>query len=364
MGVMLVLVMTSAFVAGTTATFSAGTGNSNTFQTSTLVSPGDSTSVSIRGHDVLLSWLAIDAQDRQDTGYRISKSDTNQDTFDDGGSPGCTNAVWDAASRVDYRDPDVASYTHESTHPLSFANDPPGRWFCYRIETIAPCCDPRPDEVGGSGERVWTVSGDDKPTYQLQAGMVVRSVTIVGNNSNSINTGDKILIEYNQPVDVSVTGGLPGYTTAGAAEAQYMCSQNSTPDRLWIGATTCGPATSANVSVGHIEWSLETFANPNRQWPLTFGWSSSAVATPDTTFPYDCGSSCTVLTATLGSGGTKPEPGNPEFFRPSTRSPNPIRSYWDADGDNSTITNRIPLCTDDSVTDSSCLRLYSGHSSW
>ena len=398
LALLFVLVLTSGFVAGTTATFTAGATNSNSLATGVLDSPSSGIAT-LRGDSITLSWgLMGGGVDQLDIGYRLRHQDGGQATTT-GTSPGCpaaTDVAWASATQIAHQT--VGPYTHAGigaagTRNNTISNYPEGRWVCYKVETVAPCCNPTP------GANAWTAINDLSPVHDIQVGHVIQGVTVPASdhdtttddipagpgypppyttfNNNNLSAGDRIIITFSQAVDTA---------SANAPSSTDKICNRTDFDVIWLGvpsAFNCGdfdrpPGVSnvtqdflvnlPNVKVGALD---VTTAGGNAELQTTIGWATaSGVFDIDGADGYSCTPNCTRLQIRIDSGTTG-DPATHVKFYPS-RMADALRSEHNTAGQ-SVAENaggtRYQICTPNpatitDVTDGRCYPTGTGQTNW
>jgi hypothetical protein len=340
--VMFVLLITSGFVAGTTATFTASTTNSNALATASLTQPlSGSPPSTLRGYAVELKWNLIGGEtpDTLDVGYRVRRSDT-LDPPADGADPSCVSNV-DFTNDSTPFGPNPIDHTTSNSYIDTAIGDPatfaPGRWICYQVETVAPCCTPAPDETNA-----WTAVSGTAPSYSVQLGNVVQSVKLVGNGSGNLDgdtdginsgsdTGDRFDFTFSQAIDTTNAGPITGMLVCGR-------SNTSSNDTIKFGPTSCTSNTVDDSTLGFLNLSGNTWTgSQNRSWTGTVEWQ-----------PTSCTDSCTGLRVWVTGSGTLSTPYSSGTFQPSALT-DVAPSYYQTDGNTIGGESKIQLCTTNQI---------------
>jgi hypothetical protein len=208
------------------AAFNARTKNlTNTWAMSSLGAPSGLTASPV-GHDVQLSW----SPGTNGSGYAVSG-------IENGTSSTCGSGAYSAIN------------TTVSTGYLDNGRfTPQGTWFCYRVQTSY-----------GS----WT-SVQSNPTAAAQLGVVVSSVQLInGGTAGELDSGDQIVIIFNQPMDPST----------GPASSDTVCA-SLIPSAILIASTSvlsvlCTTLESTNV--GTLNGGT---VDQNARWNATYAWNN------------------------------------------------------------------------------------------
>ena len=186
-----VLVVTSGFVAGTTATFTASTRNAgNTFTVAGIFTP-TSPSASISGTTVSFAWTNVNAGNAANAGvgYRVSRSSPLDPTDTGGTAPSCPGTGY---SQIGY----ATGSPYADSAPAGVNQ---GQYLCYQAIGVYPCCP-------ASGNIPIITSLQGAITTSQQYGYVVKSWSFTGNGDNTPTSGtDKLTINFNQDVAVSTS---------------------------------------------------------------------------------------------------------------------------------------------------------------
>jgi hypothetical protein len=248
LGVVAILVITSGFVAGTTATYTASSTNSgNEFSAAALSGPSG-LKATPSGSSVQLQWSDAVGWDNTDTGYRLSVADwqaapsTVPTTCN---TPSAFGTVG-GASTSSYVDSTLASSPH--THFVD------GRVWCYKAETIYPYPE---------SSYPW-VSQVGNPTTVVEVGHTLVGATALGDGDGILEGGtsttdgpDAFEFYFNQAID-------PGDYPTG-----YICADKSS-DRILVGVNSTTGSASCPKTGGQADSVFSGF------W-LTGGTVSSTV---------------------------------------------------------------------------------------
>jgi hypothetical protein len=234
-GIILVLVLTSGFVAGTTATFTGTTTNaSNEFAAAALSIP-TGPKVVPQGNDVKVTWTDAGTADDTGAGYRISQSDFTPQA--------ATCPAGLTYTRLGTSQSGVAGYVDTTASARTNFTD--GHVNCYLIQTSYPCCP--------EGTSPWlsqnTTSVQANPELPVVLGVTLigRSGTNVGASAGTINANDYFDFTFNQPIDITAAK-FP-------SAADTICTDPaSATESIWIGlngtSTTACPGTGDTVFKG------------------------------------------------------------------------------------------------------------------
>ncbi|HVU76159.1 MAG TPA: hypothetical protein VHC67_01160 [Gaiellaceae bacterium] len=243
------LLFGSGVVGNTLASFSAETTNkASAFADGWLGAPG-SPSVSVSGYDARLTWTPTATGPLG--GHKIYG-------VDNGTSSSCTGAAYADLAAAGLTAASAA-YT-DANRGSGSAN---GDWYCYEVLS-----------TGGAAVPNWSTPAT-LPAIQL--GLVAKTVTVTGNNSGGINSGDKIAFTFNQPP------ASPGNVT--------VCAFKS-PSVLLIGDTHAGGCNTASDTYSIAK--LSTTASIGQSRSFT---GSSAVVGSTLTITIGTGSAASVGTS-------------------------------------------------------------------
>jgi hypothetical protein len=235
LGVMVVLVLTSAFVAGTTATFtSTATNGSNEFAAAALASPTLPFTAEPKGNDVQLNWTNASGTDSTGAGYRLSVTDWQAAPNSVPTTCGASSPVY---TKVGNAQSGVSGQGFLDTGASARANFADGRLVCYLAQTAYPCC-----SGGNEGANAWLSQNSvsqSNPVVVANLGMTLVSFTSGnGNTSGGLRPTDWFEFTFNQPISNPVT------------TAQTVCA-DGTDEEILIGLDGSGnncPQTSGSPS--------------------------------------------------------------------------------------------------------------------
>jgi hypothetical protein len=220
----IVLVTGASQWKGTEATSTSQVRNpANLFATTALYAPTNLTAAP-SGHLVNLSWTAGSNGD----GYAVQG-------VANGSSSNCSGASFaDAATTTATSYTDAGRYT------------PQGTYFCYRVRTT----------LGAT----WT-SQLSNPVAAAQIGFVAASVALSnGGTAGSLDTGDRIVVTFNQAVDTT-TGPASGSTVCASSTGVVLASTRTTGTCLASETPTVGTLSGVPVSA-------------SARWSATYTWST------------------------------------------------------------------------------------------
>lgn len=208
---------------GTDAVVNARVGNpGNALATSALYGP-TGLSASVAGHLVVLGWNP----GQNGSGYAV-------EGVANGSSSSCAGASF----------ADVGS-TAETTFTDAERFEPQGTFYCYRVKTTYGTA--------------WTSVGGN-PRVAAQIGFVATSTTLTnGGVAGTLDTGDRIVVRFNQPVDPS-TGPQPSET---------VCATSSGVVALGSSTTTGPCSATETTSVGTLSGGTVT---SGARWNATYTW--------------------------------------------------------------------------------------------
>ena len=173
------------------ATFTRGVAASQSISTRSLVAP-TALGATPSGHNVVLGWTAGSGG----SGYAVSG-------VNNGTSSSCAAATFSAVG---------TSATTAYTDTGRFT--PQGTYFCYKATTTYG---------------TWS-SQTANPTAAAQLGVVAQSVVLTnGGTANRIDSGDKIVVTFNQPIT----------TTTGPPTGDNVCT--ATTGSIALGSTGSAP---------------------------------------------------------------------------------------------------------------------------
>jgi hypothetical protein len=230
-GLVVILVLTSAFVAGTTATFTASTTNpNNNFATTALRAPTGAAVTGV-GDDMKITWTAP-ATFTPD-GYRITEKDHGAALPSNLAAPTSCSSV---TSGYDSNEVGLLAHhdvptTHTFTDLLSLgthANHLDGRLWCYRVQSRTPCC------VTGSSAWLSQTSGN-QTGYSIAQGTYGMTLTAFSSThvagvrgdtggTGKLNPNDYFDFTFSQPMDT------------GTAPSGSICVRGTSPGQgVYIG---------------------------------------------------------------------------------------------------------------------------------
>jgi hypothetical protein len=248
-----ILVLTSGFVAGTTASFTGTvTHKASVFAVAALSSPTNAAGV-MKNTSMEVTWSPVLATvENAGAGYLVNRKDLGAPSAT-GTSPGCaTGGFSNIGSTLG------SPYTDATAN--SFAQ---GRYICYEIQTVYPCT----GTPCNQGTNPWLSQGSN-PIVALQTGYV--AATLSSTNGATLNTfkqSDTLTINFNQAVD----------TTTVPSSGLSICS-NATGNYLRIGSTnvttstTCDAANDATVVFGILQTSFDI--TTSKRYNMSVAWSN------------------------------------------------------------------------------------------
>jgi hypothetical protein len=235
LGIIVVLVLSSAFVAGTTATFtSTATNSSNEFAAAALATPGLPFTAEPKGNDVQLNWTNATGSDSTGAGYRLSVTDWQAAPNSVPTTCGASNPTY---TKIGNAQSGVSGQGFLDTGASGRANFADGRLVCYQVQTAYPCC-----SGGVEGANAWLSQNSGSqanPITVANLGMTLVSFTSGnGNTSGGLRATDWFEFTFNQPISNPVTN------------AQTVCA-DGTDEEILIGLDGSGnncPQTSGSPS--------------------------------------------------------------------------------------------------------------------
>jgi hypothetical protein len=279
-GLIVVLVLTSAFVAGTTATFTASTRNTGKFTIAGLGKPTTPTA-SMGGTTATFGYTAASAGADYNVGigYRIMRKSVGGPTTTAGSSsaPDCTAGTYAVLSpgytqSSSYADPSIPSAAADQ-----------GEYFCYAAEGVWPCC-----PVTGNNPIITSKGG--KIQIALQTGYVVSSWSFnSGNNNQQLASGEKLIVNFNQPVN-----------TATSITASDSVCVDPIDELIRIGMSSSAVDSCLNTTneVQRLTFS----AQPSGNFTLTYNGSTTANIAGGSSIAAAIESALEALTS-VGTGG-------------------------------------------------------------
>lgn len=264
----LLLVLTSGFVAGTTATFNARTRNpSNTFATAALSVPTN-LSLTPSGSDVVVAWTNVTGTNNTGAGYKISFFDRGAGTTTAGLPSACPTSGYTEVGSIAGQ-----PFTDTNLTAAPHTNYADGRFWCYEVKTAYPCC-PVPANA-------WTSQGAN-PVTSVRLGNTFASITINGDLDGTLEAGEYIDITFNQPID-----------TATQPPAGSTVCTNSREDSIYFGMSgTANNSCNKTETLSGVRLRSATDITSERRYDMTTSWPGCA--TPATT-------GCTTMRLTVGS---------------------------------------------------------------
>ena len=264
----LLLVLTSGFVAGTTATFNARTRNpANTFATAALSVPTN-LSLTPSGSDVVAAWTNVAGTNNAGAGYRISYFDRGAGTVTAGLPSACPASGYTEVGSIAGQ-----PFTDTNLTAAPHANFADGRFWCYEVKTAYPCC-----PVTASA---WTSQGTN-PTTSVRLGNTFASLTITGDLDGILEATEYIDITFNQPID-----------TATQPAANSTVCTNATDNSIYFGMSGTGNNSCAtSETLSGVRLTSATDITSTRRYLMTTSWPGCA--SPATT-------GCTTLRLTVGN---------------------------------------------------------------
>jgi hypothetical protein len=262
MWLFLVLILTSGFVAGTTAAFRASaTDTGNVFGSATLSNPAGQT-VALAGNDLNLTISALGGFDGSPAVTYGSRWrfmwPTGVSTT--GSSYGCSAST--AAYTADLADSANSVKTVDYTTVAGFAD---GRWMCVMAHTAYPATRP------AAPAQQW-YSQKDNPSASVQLGHVVQSVSLqdVQGTTSSMKQTDRLVITFNQPVDATTR------PTSG-----YVCARSNPVNRIFVAPVNADGTDLSNcinnnppgVRMFYLEGANATISSQGNFTSTTWTWS-------------------------------------------------------------------------------------------
>jgi hypothetical protein len=228
LGLVLVLIALSGFVAGTTATFTAGTAHAdNVVALASLAAP-TGLSVAVDGAAVDLSWTPASAPDNAGGGTRVSVADLGR------GSGSVPASCGSPSTWSQLLDTNASAWTDSALTTAPHANFTDGRLWCYRLQSIYPY---------PAGTRPWT-SGAGNPTVPVAMGQTLIGGRLDGNGNGTLAAGDAFELWFNQPVDPAAYPA--GYLCTDSASGRILVGVNSSTNAANCPKTT-NPASSKDT---------------------------------------------------------------------------------------------------------------------
>lgn len=163
--------------------------------------------------------------------------------------------------------PAGASTTALTYTDTSHSGTAAGTWVCYQAT---------------STDLNWS-SQSGNPTVAAQVGFLVNSVTVTnGGTAGVIDTGDKVVIMFNQPANApSIPSGDQYVCASTSTSSVYLFTTNQVPCAGWGGFTLAGGSVTSSKGRG------------DDAYAAIYAWSNGSAATGYST-----------LTVTLGADST------------------------------------------------------------
>ena len=234
------------------ATFTRAVTASQSVSTRSLVAPTALTATP-SGHNVVLGWTAGSGG----SGYAVSG-------VNNGTSSSCAAATFSAVGTSA-----TTAYTDTGRYT------PQGTYFCYKATTTYG---------------TWS-SQTANPTAAAQLGVVAQSVVISnGGTANRIDSGDKIVVTFNQPIT----------TTTGPPAGDNVCT--ATTGSIALGST--GSGTTCTLTALDLGTLSGLTVGANSRFAATWAWNAAN----------------TILTITIGarSAGSNTAVTGTATFNPTT----------------------------------------------
>jgi hypothetical protein len=267
LSLIIVLVLTSGFVAGTTATFNATTQNGgNTFTTASIDTPTNPIG-SMSGSSGNIAWTNVNTAlaYNANVGYRVLRKGVNGPSNTGGTAPSCTAGSY---ATLGYA---TGSPYADSTIPSAAADQ--GKYYCYAVEGVYPCC-----PATGLTPVLTSLSG--RIEAPVQTGYVVQSWNFNSGNGDSKPTGaEKLVVNFNQPVN-----------TASSITTSHRVCVDAINKLVRVGMTS-GFATDCMVNAAY-EAQTFTFSGNPTSGGFTLTWGA----------PINC--SVTITEANTNSNAT------------------------------------------------------------
>src|SRR3954462_7256422 len=199
----------------------------NSFATHTLA-PATGLTAAASGHDVALAWTAAPFA----TSYTVTGG---------AGNASCSGVTYGAVG---------SSAT--TAYSDAGRSTPQGTWQCYRV---------------GTTYRSYTsLSGDPQAAVRLGFVAAGAAVSPTGTASATIDTGDQIIVTFNQPVSVA----------SRPASTSKVCARDSN-DKVILATTTstgkCGAGSEVS-QLGELNGvAITSVADP--RWDATYAWNAA-----------------------------------------------------------------------------------------
>ena len=286
----LLLLACSGLVMGTGATYTAQTTNPSSLTADSLRPP---TNHAVRPNGTQMIHTFTPNGFNGSTAYStralemtpFTENDTKADGRDNATTGDFTPTCPAAASITA-----VAATTANGTFATLTDTSPGGQglWTCYRIENRYP---------SGTGTVTWLSPNNPDP-IAAQIGHVVRSIEWTdATNEDTLNSGDKFILTFNQPVNTATDPSNTNNTGGTPTSGNGICTRNnggtqSTRNRIYIGRTAFGDCASETYWIGYI-----TGVSPsqNSEYHASYVWPPEHCTNPPTN------TACTRLEVTVGN---------------------------------------------------------------
>jgi len=243
-GVMLALGLIAQQARDVTANVNAATVNVGTSTSTSLYSPTAPAAAPV-GRTASLSWTASSPQNGN--GYVVSGSNI--------GSNAATACPTSAASYAFVGGTAATSFT-DST---SLAGGTDGTYVCYLIRSGYDASAPSAWTV----DPVWS-SADSLPTAKTAIGFFATSVTMAnGGTAGQLDSGDTIVITFDQPVNTGSVGTITFICAAVASSTIYL--------GITGGIATCPTAATVGQLTG---MTLSSLLSADGRYAATGAWSN------------------------------------------------------------------------------------------
>lgn len=262
------LVLASGLVAGTSASFNAGTDNrDNKMAMAALTAPTALTATPAAG-DVNLAWGAGSFGGGTGFGHRVMVRNLGvepgvRDGLD---GPASTCSASDTFTSTPAR---TGASTTSVTH-TGAVSGAAGSYACYRVETEYPASPATAQWFSQTGNPVATV----------MLGHVVRTVTAVnGGGPGDVDEGDSFVLTFNQAVNIA-TGPVTTDDPSGSPTTGHDVCVDSSSGTINLGrvaiGTNCGAGQA--VTVGRITGLTMTPGGERPGYHATYTWSDCPTA--------------------------------------------------------------------------------------
>jgi hypothetical protein len=245
LGILVILVLTSGFVAGTTATFTSSTSNAGNEFSAAALAPPTGLKATPQGSNVLVEWTDAGTYDVLDAGYRISAADWQ--TAPQPVPTTCTTGSAYVKVNTSASSQLADNNTNVTTnHPNAYVD---GRVWCYKAETVYPYPE---------NSLPW-LSQAGNPTTVVEVGHTLVSATLgsTAANSNILSPGTGTLASGTDSTDYfELTFNQP--IPQAQFPTGYVCVDGSN-ERVFIGVSN-NNATSCPKTGGGADTALRGFA--------------------------------------------------------------------------------------------------------